>query len=107
MMKTISKWSFAEPQENVNAGRISSRTRHPNKSRPRRSPLGKRRMRSLPALGQPQKRVNLGAKEIYIYPDMKVTFMNGKVSMFNDALLISIRPFAFNTLAPYNPPNPR
>ncbi len=31
-------------------------------------------------LGQPQKVVKLGAKEIDIYPDMKVTFTNGKVS---------------------------
>ena len=32
------------------------------------------------ALGQPSKIVNLGAKKIYIYPDMKITFLNGKVS---------------------------
>jgi hypothetical protein len=32
------------------------------------------------SLGQPQKIVQLGAKEIDYYPDMKVTFLNGKVS---------------------------
>jgi hypothetical protein len=32
------------------------------------------------ALGAPQKTVNLGAKMIYVYKDLKVTFMNGKVS---------------------------
>jgi hypothetical protein len=32
------------------------------------------------ALGQPQKIVNLGAKQIYYYKDMKVTFVKGKVS---------------------------
>jgi hypothetical protein len=32
------------------------------------------------SLGQPSKIVNLGAKKIYIYPDMKITFLNGKVS---------------------------
>lgn len=32
------------------------------------------------AWGQPQKIVNLGAKQIYIYQDAKVTFLNGKVS---------------------------
>ncbi len=32
------------------------------------------------ALGQPDKTVNLGAKQIYVYKDLKVTFMNGKVS---------------------------
>lgn len=32
------------------------------------------------SFGQPQKTVTLGAKEIYYYPDMKVIFLNGKVS---------------------------
>jgi hypothetical protein len=32
------------------------------------------------ALGQPDKKVNLGTKQIYYYKDMKVIFMNGKVS---------------------------
>ena len=32
------------------------------------------------ALGQPEKMVNLGAKQIYVYKDLKVTFLNGKVS---------------------------
>ncbi len=31
-------------------------------------------------LGRPEKIVNLGAKQIYVYKDLKVTFMNGKVS---------------------------
>ena len=32
------------------------------------------------ALGEPEKIVNLGAKQIYVYKDLKVTFLNGKVS---------------------------
>ena len=32
------------------------------------------------ALGQPEKAVNLGSKQIYVYKDLKVTFVNGKVS---------------------------
>lgn len=32
------------------------------------------------AIGQPDKKVNLGAKQIYVYKDIKVTFINGKVS---------------------------
>lgn len=32
------------------------------------------------ALGQPEKIVNLGAKQIYVYKDLKVTFVKGKVS---------------------------
>jgi len=31
-------------------------------------------------LGQPSKIVNLGAKQIYIYKDMKITFVKGKVT---------------------------
>jgi hypothetical protein len=32
------------------------------------------------ALGQPEKIVNLGTKQIYVYKDLKVTFVSGKVS---------------------------
>jgi uncharacterized membrane protein YgcG len=32
------------------------------------------------ALGAPDKIVNLGTKQIYVYKDLKVTFVNGKVS---------------------------
>jgi hypothetical protein len=32
------------------------------------------------ALGKPDKKVTLGSKQLYIYKDMKVTFLNGKVS---------------------------
>jgi hypothetical protein len=32
------------------------------------------------AIGAPDKIVNLGAKQIYVYKDIKVTFINGKVS---------------------------
>ncbi len=32
------------------------------------------------ALGQPDKIVNLGTKQIFVYKDLKVTFLNGKVS---------------------------
>ena len=31
-------------------------------------------------LGQPKSMVDLGAKKIYVYPDMKITFNNGKVT---------------------------
>ena len=31
-------------------------------------------------LGNPDKIFDLGAKKIYVYKDVKVTFMNGKVS---------------------------
>jgi hypothetical protein len=42
--------------------------------------LGQTKDEVVGILGQPQKIANLGAKEIYYYADMKVTFVNGKVS---------------------------
>jgi hypothetical protein len=47
---------------------------------PKTIALGQTKDEVVAALGQPQKIVNLGAKELYLYPDMKVTFMNGKVA---------------------------
>jgi hypothetical protein len=32
------------------------------------------------AIGKPEKIVDLGAKQIYVYKDLKVTFVSGKVS---------------------------
>jgi hypothetical protein len=32
------------------------------------------------AMGKPEKKVTLGTKQIYVYKDLKVTFLNGKVS---------------------------
>jgi len=32
------------------------------------------------SLGQPEKIIKVGAKQIYVYKDLKVTLMNGKVS---------------------------
>jgi hypothetical protein len=32
------------------------------------------------ALGQPEKKVDLGTKQIQVYKDLKVTFLNGKVA---------------------------
>ncbi|MGA7915136.1 MAG: hypothetical protein WCA00_07865 [Candidatus Acidiferrales bacterium] len=42
--------------------------------------LGQTTDQVIAILGQPQKIVNLGAKQMYFYPDMKVIFTNGKVS---------------------------
>ena len=80
MMKTISEVVTAEPQENVNAGPNQQPDAAPQQEPTKTIAIGQTTDEVVAALGQPQKRVNLGAKEIYIYPDMKVTFMNGKVS---------------------------
>ncbi len=41
--------------------------------------LGQTTDQVVAALGQPEKMINLGAKQIYVYKDLKVTFENGKV----------------------------
>jgi hypothetical protein len=78
MMKAISEVVTAEP-ENANAApdqQPDTSQQEPTKT----IAIGQTTDEVVAILGQPQKRVNLGAKEIYIYSDMKVTFMNGKVS---------------------------
>jgi hypothetical protein len=47
---------------------------------PKTIALGQTKDEVVGIFGQPQKIASLGAKEIYYYPDMKVTFVNGKVS---------------------------
>ena len=47
---------------------------------PKTIALGQTKDEVVGLFGQPQKIANLGSKEIYYYPDMKVTFVNGKVS---------------------------
>jgi hypothetical protein len=42
--------------------------------------LGQTSDQVLAALGQPEKIVNLGAKQIYVYKDLKITFLKGKVA---------------------------
>jgi len=47
---------------------------------PKTIALGQTTDQVVAILGQPQKIVNLGAKLMYFYPDMKVIFTNGKVT---------------------------
>ena len=47
---------------------------------PKTIQLGQTTDQVVAALGQPDKIVNLGAKQIYVYKDLKVTFLKGKVS---------------------------
>jgi len=47
---------------------------------PKTIALGQTKDEVVGIFGQPQKIANLGSKEIYYYADMKVTFVNGKVS---------------------------
>ena len=47
---------------------------------PQQIQLGMTTDQVVAALGQPEKIVNLGPKVLYVYKDMKVTFINGKVA---------------------------
>jgi hypothetical protein len=47
---------------------------------PKTISIGQTKDQVLAIFGQPQKVVKLSTKEIYFYPDMKVTFVNNKVS---------------------------
>jgi hypothetical protein len=47
---------------------------------PTRIELGQTIEQVVAALGQPGKIVNLGEKQMYMYKDLKITFLNGKVS---------------------------
>jgi hypothetical protein len=49
-------------------------------AQPKTISKGQTRDQVVTIMGQPQKVVNLGTKEIDYYPDMKVIFVNGKVS---------------------------
>lgn len=52
----------------------------PDPPPPKTISLGQTKDQVVATFGQPQKVVKLGAKEIYYYPDMKVTLLGGKVS---------------------------
>ncbi|HZD48260.1 MAG TPA: hypothetical protein VE178_05880, partial [Silvibacterium sp.] len=47
---------------------------------PKKIALGQTKDQVVAIFGQPQKVASLGQKEIDYYPDMKVTFVNGKVT---------------------------
>ena len=49
-------------------------------AQPQTIQLGQTTDEVVAALGQPDKIVNLGSKQIYVYKDLKVTFLKGKVS---------------------------
>ncbi|MGO8788968.1 MAG: hypothetical protein ACLQVL_16505 [Terriglobia bacterium] len=52
----------------------------PAQAEPASIQLGQTPAEVVAVLGQPEKKVNLGSKQIYLYKDLKVTFLNGKVS---------------------------
>jgi hypothetical protein len=52
----------------------------PAQAEPASIQLGQSIDQVVAVLGKPEKKVNLGSKQIYVYKDLKVTFLNGKVA---------------------------
>jgi hypothetical protein len=85
MMKTIAEVISvegsdqpAQPADNAAAPQTGGGA-EPGQA-PKTIALGQTKDEVTAILGEPKKIVNLGAKEIYYYPDMKIFFTDGKVS---------------------------
>jgi hypothetical protein len=65
-------------QGNAQGG--GGQAQQPPPAQPQQIDKGQTTDQVVAAIGQPDKIINLGAKQIYVYKDIKVTFINGKVS---------------------------
>jgi len=97
LLKTIAEVMTVEPADNSSGGAAQPQAATPASPTaapitppppptdaqpvpPKTIALGQTKDQVVASFGQPQKIVNLGTKEIYYYPDMKVTFIGGKVT---------------------------
>ena len=83
VLKTIAEVVTVEPPDDsaaTNATPDAPPSSEAAQPPPKTIALGQSKDEVVAALGQPQKIVNLGSKELYIYSDMKITFINGKVT---------------------------
>jgi hypothetical protein len=73
-----------QEQAQTEPGQQSAPQQQPAQEQPQPEPqtiqLGQTTDQVQAALGKPEKIVNLGAKQIYVYKDLKVIFLNNKVS---------------------------
>jgi hypothetical protein len=67
-------------QQQQQAGQQQSGQQEQSQAEPQTIQLGMSTDQVQGALGKPEKVFNVGAKQIYVYKDVKVTFLNGKVS---------------------------
>jgi len=65
---------------NAQQGQQQSAPQEEQQAEPQTVQLGMTTDQVQSALGKPEKIFNVGAKQIYVYKDVKVTFLNGKVS---------------------------
>jgi hypothetical protein len=80
MIKTIEEVITAEADTQDAAPADNAAPAAPSSAPPKTIALGQTTDQVIGILGQPQKIVNLGAKQMYFYPDMKVIFTDGKVT---------------------------
>jgi len=69
-----------EPQAQAGPQGGQPATQQQAQAEPQTIQLGQSIVQVLAALGKPEKIVNLGPKQIYVYKDLKVTLLDGKVS---------------------------
>jgi hypothetical protein len=70
----------AQPAETAAQPAPQPAARPAQQAEPTRIDLGQTTEQVIAVMGQPEKIMNLGEKQIYLYKDLKITFMNGKVS---------------------------
>jgi hypothetical protein len=68
------------PQPTTQPAQPAAAQPSPAQTAPTQIQLGQTIDQVVAALGQPEKIVDLGAKKIYVYKDLKITFVDGKVS---------------------------
>lgn len=66
--------------QQAQSGPQGVQTAEQQQAEPQTIQLGQSTDQVLAALDKPEKIVNLGPKQIFVYKDLKVTFMDGKVS---------------------------
>ena len=77
--KTLASTDFAEIKKAINAVLVSEAEFKANDSPPTvRFGMGVQEVEQ--SLGKPQKVVDLGGKKVYVYSDLKITFIDGKVA---------------------------
>jgi hypothetical protein len=80
VMKTIAEVLTVQPTDEASEATQQTAAPDTPPPPPKTIALGQTKDQVLAIMGQPQKVANLGAKEIDYYPDMKITFLNGRVT---------------------------
>jgi len=77
---TIDEGGDQQPQQAQDQQPAQDQPSEPPQAPPCTVEVGQSPDQVVQCLGQPEKKVKVGPKQIYVYKDLKVTFVNGKVS---------------------------